>query len=360
MWGQVGVLLGANLQGLLIVGFRILANMASRFLNNKENWKTDAQYSNAFYSKLFAFGCINSYFALFFFSFISNSFDWFGLLDFDLSCPDGNCVDYVGLLVIVLFVQACVVKWMPEMIAFSTSCCFTPVSEAEPQPDPDVDYDEKKCRCTRCVPRALSEDEKAAQVAMGLPSFQCEMTKEGDKEEKGGQPPETLDDMFFLNVMELGYVLLFGAACPLLPLLLLVYFMIELRQTAKHFLFGIQRPRYKCGKSIGKWEDMVDILVIISIISQSSYMAFVSNGLYYYFPYMTQVDKTFYAVIIEHVLLLFKILYDGATAHVPEDVDLAYQVKNHERDLALETFDTMEEDNVKFYTDQEGFPYYGN
>ena len=42
------------------------------------------------------------------------------------------------------------------------------------------------------------------QVAMGLPSFQCEMTKEGDKEEKGGQPPETLDDMFFLNVMELG------------------------------------------------------------------------------------------------------------------------------------------------------------
>ena len=31
-----------------------------------------------------------------------------------------------------------------------------------------------------------------------------------------------------------------------------------------------------------------------------------------------------------------------------------------QRNLALDTFDTMEEDNVKFYTDQEGFPYYGN
>jgi len=38
-----------------------------------------------------------------------------------------------------------------------------------------------------------------------------------------------------------------------------------------------------------------------------SYMAFVSKGLYYYFPYMTNVDKTFYAVMIEHLLLLFKV-----------------------------------------------------
>lgn len=36
-----------------------------------------------------------------------------------------------------------------------------------------------------------------------------------------------------------------------------------------------------------------------------------------------------------------QILYDGATAHVPEDVDLAYQVKNHEvpyADFVRDTF----------------------
>jgi len=30
-----------------------------------------------------------------------------------------------------------------------------------------------------------------------------------------------------------------------------------------------------------------------------------------------------------------------------------------QRELALATFDTMGEDDVKFYTDEEGFPYYG-
>ena len=105
---------------------------------------------------------------------------------------------------------------------------------------------------------------------------------------------------------------------------------------------------------------MIDIVVVLAIITQSAYLAFLSNGLYYYFPYMTQVDKTFYALVVEHALLLLKILYDGATAHAPPDVDLAYKVKNHELAISLEHFDTKEEDNVQFYTDDEGFPYYGN
>jgi len=46
---------------------------------------------------------------------------------------------------------------------------------------------------------------------------------------------------------------------------------------------------------------------ILVDIHMLSYMVFVSNGLYYYFPYMTNVDKTFYAVMIEHLLLLFKV-----------------------------------------------------
>ena len=39
---------------------------------------------------------------------------------------------------------------------------------------------------------------------------------------------------------------------------------------------------------------------------------------------------------------------------------LCAPVQNHELSISLEHFDTKEEDNVKFYTDEEGFPYYGN
>jgi hypothetical protein len=196
---QVGVVIAAIMQGGLIVGFRLLAKKVSGRLNDNENWKTEAQYATAFYSKLFAFGCINSYSALFFFAFMSNDFNWFGLLDFDLSCPGRDCFPYVGLLAVTLFVQLCIIKCLPQMGAFFTKYLSTNGSdETDDAPTPS-----KGCKCTKCMKRELSEDEKAAEISMLLPSFQCQLTKEQDKGENG-VPPETLDDHFFDNVMDLG------------------------------------------------------------------------------------------------------------------------------------------------------------
>jgi hypothetical protein len=198
---QVGVFIAAIMQGLLIVGFRLLTKAVTRFLNDKENWKTDAQYATALYSKLFALGCINSYSALFFFAFMSNDFNWFGLLDFDLSCPDRDCFAYVGLLAVVLFVQLCIIKFLPKIFTFFTKCLSTDAIDQKPEDAPQTPS--LGCKCTKCMPRELSEDEKAAQTSMLLPSFQCQLTKEKDKVE-GAAPPETLDDHFFDNVMDLG------------------------------------------------------------------------------------------------------------------------------------------------------------
>ena len=199
----MGVFIAAIIQGLLIVGFRLLTKKVSRYLNNKENWKTDAQYSTAFYSKLFAFGCINSYTALFFFGFMSNDFNWFGLLDLDLSCPNRDCFAYVGLLAVVLFVELSIIKFLPNMIAFLSKCSSTHASEQKAEEDAPTPSLGAACKCTKCIPRELSEDEKASQISMLLPSFQCQLTKEKDKVEDAA-PPETLDDHFFDIVMDLG------------------------------------------------------------------------------------------------------------------------------------------------------------
>jgi hypothetical protein len=60
----------------------------------------------------------------------------------------------------------------------------------------------------------------------------------------------------------------------------------------------LQRPRYVSGKGIGKWEDMVDILVIISIISQSrcgleAMQAVHASGARLHKAYMTRFLKAF-------------------------------------------------------------------
>jgi len=348
-------MLGANVQGLLIIGFRWLAEIVFRKLNDMENWKSDSQYQAAFISKLFAFGMINSYFALFFAAFIANDWVWLGLWDFDLSCPDRRCIDYVTLMIMVIFVQGQIIRFIPLVLPMCSR-----MFSSEPTVEEEEGKVDAKCKCPKCTPRLLNDDEKAAEEGFSLPSFREELTKEADKPDNGGGPPQTLDDCYFYNLMELGYLLFFGAACPQLPLLLLITNLIELRLTASQFLFAIQRPRYRTAKDIGDWQTIIDIMVIVGILAQSGYLAFVSDGLYYYFPYQTLVDKTFMAVIIEHLLLLFKVMYDQATGRVPDDVDIAYQVKNHELSISLEHFDTKEADNVKFFTDDEGFPYYGN
>ena len=48
----VGFLLGANLQGLLILGFRWLAEKFFRVLNDAENWKTAEQFQASYVSKV--------------------------------------------------------------------------------------------------------------------------------------------------------------------------------------------------------------------------------------------------------------------------------------------------------------------
>jgi len=179
---------------------------------------------------------------------------------------------------------------------------------------------------------------------------------QGRLEEYGG-----IDDEYAEKMVELGYLMLFGAALPLLSVLILVSSIVDLRADAERLLQGSQRPRYKRANTIGTWGTLMDIMTVMSIISQCCFLAFTSDALYYYFPGMTPMQKAFYAIALEHVLLFFKALWDAEVCgSVPEEVELAYKRKVHERDYILEKFDTFnKEEDVAFYTSDAGRAYYG-
>jgi hypothetical protein len=59
----------------------------------------------------------------------------------------------------------------------------------------------------------------------------------------------------------------------------------------------------------------------------------------------------FYAVALEHFLLIFKALLDSMFVDVPEDVELTYEIKVHQKSLVEEEMDTLNpEEEVAFYT----------
>ena len=60
--------------------------------------------------------------------------------------------------------------------------------------------------------------------------------------------------------------------------------------------------------------------------------------------------RVFYAVALEHILLVLKWFLDESSA-VPEDVELSYEIKKHQQTLVEEEMDTMNpEEEVAFYT----------
>ena len=59
----------------------------------------------------------------------------------------------------------------------------------------------------------------------------------------------------------------------------------------------------------------------------------------------------FYAVALEHILLVFKALLDSMVVEVPEDVELTFEIKMHQKNLVEEEMDTLNpEEEVAFYT----------
>ena len=62
------------------------------------------------------------------------------------------------------------------------------------------------------------------------------------------------------------------------------------------------------------------------------------------------IRRVFYAVALEHILLVLKWFLDESSA-VPEDVELSYEIKKHQQTLVEEEMDTMNpEEEVAFYT----------
>lgn len=111
-------------------------------------------------------------------------------------------------------------------------------------------------------------------------------------------------------------------------------------------------------KGIATWQVVLDILSICAIILQCCFVGFVSDGILKIFPGCTMIDQIFLVLVLEHALLLFKIMWDSQ-AGVPHQVQLAYERKNYERDELLREFDTEDfHKTVAFYTSDEGDLFY--
>ena len=101
------------------------------------------------------------------------------------------------------------------------------------------------------------------------------------------------------------------------------------------------------------------ILCSAGILTQCCVLAFGSNGLTYYFPKLTMAQRILYAAVLEHLLLLFKIVWDANMGELPDEVAKAFERRENEKEgilLEVDHFDPQHE--VVFYTSDDGEAFY--
>jgi len=321
-WWTLVKIVGALLQAGTILLYRFLATFLFDNLTNLENWKTEKEYHTATVAKRMCFGYVNSYFPLIFGSFIINHVKVFGI---DISCPDNDCIDYVEILMAIVFTSQVLHKLVAK-VAIPMFRKRQQEEEAKERADLDDMIAE------------ISDQE----MQMELPEFQG------------------LENDYSSKLIEIGYFMFFGADFPILCMLLLIITAIDIRVQANVLVSMTQRVPPKVARDIGEWCTTLDVWSVASILIQSCFIGYTSQALRIYLPDMSSVEHLFAAVAIEHALLLFKIMWDSKFSDVPDEVQLAYERKNYERDVLLKNFDTPDfEKKVGFYTEEEGHMYYG-
>eukprot|EP00960_Hanusia_phi_P035112 751498-Hanusia_phi.AAC.4 len=361
---------------------------------------TAAQYRNAYVAKLLSITFINEFFPIFCVAFLCNRLRPFGA---DMGCPGESCVNYLEVVVGIVFLTRLVSRRVFEIIGTYN------------QAKDDFVDENGELALARIVPRItnhfLSMDTEevgrvedviiVACIAGELSSLES-LLQEFKKPSFPG-----IDQFFDSRVIDLGYVLLFGSAFPLMVVkcrscdlstshfhtqisIFLATSIFEMRGKAKQLLFSLRRPLYRCSQTIGAWGTILDIIVVMSIVTQSAYICFTSNSLLYYFPSITvrpaslcvssysatqQIyGRTALAIGLEHILLFIKagwicalntltclggqILVESNIS-VPKDVDIACKRKLHEKSVFLDGLGEYDEErNVAFYTSDEGYAEY--
>ena len=114
--------------------------------------------------------------------------------------------------------------------------------------------------------------------------------------------------------------MLFSAAFPLAPLLAMLNASIELRTHALKLLHGHQRPLAERIDDILVWDEILDSLGFLAVVTNCALMALTSTALEHEaFGALgaTPMRRLFLAVGIEHVVFLLRKLFDLLVPKVP-------------------------------------------
>eukprot|EP00282_Hemiselmis_andersenii_P037798 CAMPEP_0169443350 /NCGR_PEP_ID=MMETSP1042-20121227/9308_1 /TAXON_ID=464988 /ORGANISM="Hemiselmis andersenii, Strain CCMP1180" /LENGTH=683 /DNA_ID=CAMNT_0009554571 /DNA_START=182 /DNA_END=2229 /DNA_ORIENTATION=+ len=293
--------IGGVMQALSIMIFNRIYQVVLKWLTANENWRTPTEYEDATIAKDFSFKFVNAYFACFFVAFVQNNVTVYGV---DMHCPEWHCMPELTVTLACVFAV--------QMTVVQTIEVGVPVLKAKHREWAEEQEMRKKMG-ENAVIVPMSEEEKQSKM----------------------EPYDGVFEEYQEMVIQFGYVTLFAAAFPLTAALALLNNCIEIRTDAYKLLQATQRPKHRSCADIGTWGSILDIITTAAILTNCALVGFTSHGLFFYLPDLTPVERVWVTVMIEHALLLFKVVLETILTEAPAEAVSAYERRCFLRDKVL-------------------------
>jgi|Transcript_8929 hypothetical protein len=122
-------------------------------------------------------------------------------------------------------------------------------------------------------------------------------------------------------VIQYGYVVLFCAAFPLLPLMALIEIIIEIRVDAIKICTLTRRPYPESAEDIGVWKIIISCVSFFGTITNAGIIVFATGA----FDDCSHFIIFLSFLVIEHIFIMFKIIIDVGIQDEPDKVTDGYK-----------------------------------
>jgi len=134
------------------------------------------------------------------------------------------------------------------------------------------------------------------------------------------------------SVVQLGFVVFFSPVFPLAPLIALINNVCLLRLGAFKMCYTRQRPIATKSGGIGVWEDVLQIMSVIAIVTNCCLLGLTSAQLRSLLPRFSDMALAVSLFLLEHGLLLFKYWLHAAVPRMPLSVHRAQAKEQLQKD----------------------------
>lgn len=120
-------------------------------------------------------------------------------------------------------------------------------------------------------------------------------------------------------VIQFGYLTLFASSIPIAPLLAVVNNVVEMRTDTFKWLTSYNKPFYRGADDIGGWYTILQVLGVISVITNCLLLIFSFPTLRNLFA-LNLYHVLWTVVILEHLIFLVKYVVSTVVPDVPKKI----------------------------------------